>query len=83
MTTNSLFPLLLEPLGTGGGGVVVPAVLDVSVDVPVAALVASPALVGQVHSPLAISVAQSNIAANVQSPVVVALETIQVEVDIC
>jgi len=81
--TNALFPWLLEPLARGGGGVTLPSVLDVSVGVSVAAVVAQPSLAAQVQSSLAILIAESIIAPNVQSPVVVALESIQVEVDIC
>jgi len=73
----------LVPLGTGGGGVVVPAVLDVSIAVVLAAQVASPALMGQVNQPLAITVSESMLAATVQSPLMVEVETIQVEVDLC
>ncbi len=72
---------LLPP--STSGGVVIPSLIDVSVDVPVAATVANPPLTAQVQSPLAISIAGSILTTNVQSPLIVDVQTIKVEVDIC
>ena len=82
MPTPSLYPLFLKA-SAGGSGVVVPAVIDVSVGVPVAAVVSQPTLTTQVNSPLAIILAESILSANIQAPISVDVETIQVEVDIC
>lgn len=66
-------------------GVRLPAagLIDVSVGVPVAALVANPPLTALVQQGLAISVVESIIETNIQSSLVVETEAIQVEVDIC